>query len=154
MVIGSPTPNPLQLLEEALCKRLKELESTHNLSVGLLNAQKLREPTRNGQLFLTYLGDDPGSREGQTLEGDYVATVSWAVLLQYLDLQSHTQIYPAITKIRSLLNNFSPEVPNLFAPVYCGKGVFVFEENLIANGIWRYQIPFDVQIQYCEEDCC
>lgn len=139
----------LGAIEKALLDRLAPIRQENNISVGALDAQELNRPVTTGQVFVAYLSDTPIF--GLLEDYPQVLILEWAILIQYQNLQTHAQVYPLLAKIRKLLHGFEPAVGHVLSPFRCGKGQFVFDAELINNGIWRYQILGSIEIQNCEE---
>jgi hypothetical protein len=140
----------LSAIETDLISRLSTVQSTYNLSVGALNAEKLNRPFNQAQVLVSYRRTEFNSP--QSLHQFQIATISFELITRFKDLRSHAQAYPILTALRDRLWNYVPtSVTSLdvVEPIRQVDERFI-DHKLLSDSIWSYSQVYALKM-ICEQ---
>jgi hypothetical protein len=136
----------LSAIETDLISRLSTVQSTYNLSVGALNAEKLNRPFNQAQVLVSYRRSEFSSP--QSLHQFQFATISFELITRFKDLRSHAQAYPILSALRDRLWNYVPasvDSLEVVEPIRQVDEKFS-DHKLLAAGIWTYSQTYTLKM--------
>ncbi|MDX1976464.1 MAG: hypothetical protein SFT94_02215 [Pseudanabaenaceae cyanobacterium bins.68] len=130
----------LQPIEAFLLAKLEPLRSPHNVRVEPMSDLVFQKAVTVSMLYLNFVAIAPS--EILNFNRLTKQMIKYEVILRLQDLRSHTRAYPIIKAISEALSGQKPVANCREIEMREQK----FLADLVADGLWVYQLGFDFEI--------
>jgi hypothetical protein len=93
-------------IEDAIVNQLQPLTAEYGARVGKLDAAELNLPVEAVRVFVSY--DSTEYQRQATFNSPEIATITFDVLINIANIQTHSEAYPLMNAIRDRLYDFKP----------------------------------------------